>query len=403
MRATGREYEPWVDRDGQGLQSRWSKFKVVYTGREAPKPAPVLMLDGLNHPIFAWAEMESFRMTGDRERLARVYPPLVKYYRALQKYLRQGNGLYMTDWASMDNSPRNEYLARGGTAVDTSSQMVLFARNLADMADLQARTEEAAALRNEAAELAVVINEKMWDPARKFYFDLAADGKRAPVRTIAAFWTLLADVAGPDQVAALAAELRNPKTFGRKHRVPTVPADEPAYKPTGGYWQGAVWVPTDTMVIRGLERNKQGELAAEIALEHLRMVRDVFKETGTIWENYAPDAAKPGDPAARDFVGWSGIGPIMYLIEYGVGVRADASANTIIWTIRSPRRVGVERFRFGGKTVSLICEAPDAQGRRSVQVKSDGAFRLRLIHGGATRELDVSQGQPVEIQLDPIR
>ena len=53
-----------------------------------------------------------------------VYEPLVRYYRALQTYIRQGNGLYMTDWASMDNSPRNEYLAQGGTAVDTSSQMV---------------------------------------------------------------------------------------------------------------------------------------------------------------------------------------------------------------------------------------------------------------------------------------
>ena len=33
----------------------------------------------------------------------------------------------MTDWASMDNSPRNPHLARGGCAVDTSSQMAMFA------------------------------------------------------------------------------------------------------------------------------------------------------------------------------------------------------------------------------------------------------------------------------------
>ena len=48
----------------------------------------MLTLDALNHPILAWAELESFRIHGDRVRLAAVYEPLVRYYRALQKYIR---------------------------------------------------------------------------------------------------------------------------------------------------------------------------------------------------------------------------------------------------------------------------------------------------------------------------
>ena len=47
-------------------------------------------------------------------------------------------------------------------------------------------------------------------------------------------------VALPD-AAALAAELRNPRTFGRHHPVPTLAADEKGYDPAGGYWRGAVW------------------------------------------------------------------------------------------------------------------------------------------------------------------
>jgi len=191
-RATGKEFREWVNREGEGLHSRWSRFKVTYMGREPPQPPPHLTLDGLNHPILAWAEMESFRLTADRARLAMVYEPLVKYYRALQKYIRQGNGLYMTDWASMDNSPRNKYLASGGTAVDTSSQMVLFARNLAEIAEVLNKNKESTTFSTEASELARLINEKMWDPDRKFYFDLTLDGKRSPVKTIAAFWTLVA-------------------------------------------------------------------------------------------------------------------------------------------------------------------------------------------------------------------
>ena len=142
-RTTGRDYVEWVNREQKDLFSRWSHFSVTYAGRDVPKPPPHLTLDALNHPIFAWAELESVRVTGDRSRLKLVYEPLVRYYRALQKYIRQGNGLYMTDWASMDNSPRNPYLEKGGTAVDTSSQMVLFGNQLAEIADLLGKKDEA--------------------------------------------------------------------------------------------------------------------------------------------------------------------------------------------------------------------------------------------------------------------
>jgi glycogen debranching enzyme len=301
----------------------------------------------------------------------------------------------------MDNSPRNPYLDRGGTAVDASAEMVLFARNLADIAALLGKQDDATAFRAEADELARLINGKMWSPARRFYFDLTVDGKQSPIRTVAAFWTLLAGVAGPEQIQALKAELRDPRTFGRLHRVPTVPADEKAFKPAGGYWEGAVWAPIDTMVVRGLERCGERQLAREIALEHLKIITRVFRETGTIWENYAPDAARPGTPAAPDFVGWSGLGPILYLIEYGIGIQVDAPSDTITWTIRSPRRVGVERLWFGGKTASLISEEPDAGGRRSVRIKSDGPFRLRLSYAGAVREMDVPAGRTLELQIAP--
>jgi hypothetical protein len=141
-------------------------------------------------------------------------------------------------------------------------------------------------------------------------------------------------------------------------------------------------------------------LAEQIALEHLRVITRVFKDTGTVWENYAPDAPKPGTPAKGDFVGWSGLGPILYLIEYGIGVRADAPSNTIAWNIHSPQRVGIERLRFGNTTVSLTCTAPDAQRRRTVRVQSDTPFHLKLACQGAARALDVPAAEPVELVLE---
>jgi len=393
-RTTGRDFTQWVNGDGKDLFSRWGRFSVKYVGRDVPQPPSRLTLDALNHPIFAWAELESFRVTGDRSRLGLVYEPLVHYYAALQKYIRQGNGLYMTDWASMDNSPRVPFLAEGGTAVDTSSQMVLFARQLAQIADHLDKTEDAARYRREADELAALVNEKMWDPEKEFYFDLAVDGRPSPVRTIAAYWTLLAGVASPGQADALAAELRNPDTFGRRHRVPTVPADQEGYNPAGGYWRGAVWSPTNTMVIRGLERYEKHQLARQIALEHLARVAEVFKATGTVWENYASDAAAPGKPAKRDFVGWTGIVPILYFIEYRIGLKPDAPNNRLRWMLTSGQRCGCERFRFGGHTTTLIAEASDTEpGTVRLTVQSDGAFALQVERDGKQWDFTVEKGE----------
>jgi glycogen debranching enzyme len=319
--------------------------------------------------------------------------PLVHYYGALQKYIRQGNGLYLTDWASMDNSPRNAYLGKGGTAVDTSSEMVLFANQLGEIADLLGKTSEAATFRQEGRELARLINEKMWDPQRKFYFDLAVDGQPAPAKTVAAYWTLLAGVASAEQAEALAAELRNPQSFGRKHRVPTAPADQEGFDPAGGYWRGAVWSPTNTMVIRGLERCGKHALAREIALEDLRIVAEVFQATGTLWENYAPDAAKPGQPAKPDFVGWTGIVPIVYFMEYGIGLKADAPENRLTWRLASAARCGCERFRFNSHTTTLVAEPQGTPPRKTqVTVASDGDFALRIERDGRRWDLTVRKG-----------
>ena len=411
VRTTGRDFESWVNREDKPLFCRWGGWwagnrtnraptPVEYRGREAPSPNPRCTLDALDHPVPAWAEIESFRVTGDGERLRRVWSPLTRYYAAFRTYLRQGNGLYITDWASMDNSQRNPHLARGGTGVDTSAEMALFARALAEMADVLEKPDEAAAYRADAEQLAEKINALMWDEARRFYFDLSVDGERGTVKTIAAYWTLLAGVAPPERAAALARELDNPATFNTPHRVPSLAADESKFAPDDGdYWCGAVWPPTNMMVVRGLDRYGYTDLARTIALDHLDHVAAVCLDTGTMWENYSPTRVAPGNPARADFVGWSGIGPIAFLIEYAVGLRPDAPNRTLTWTIRSEQRVGCERYRFGGLVVSLVCEAPDRAGRRELRVEGDGDFHLRVLLNERPHEFDLNAGELLRVCL----
>jgi len=414
-RATGKDFATWVNREDRPLFSRWGwpfrlledmpmrAMPVRYMGRPAPIPDPELTLDALDHPIAAWAELEHYKITGDRARLAEVWEPLVHYYAGLRKYLRQGNGLYVTDWASMDNSPRNFYLRNGGTGIDISAEMVLFARQLSMIARILGKESEVSKYSRQADELAHIINERMWDPSRKYYFDLSLDGKRAPVMTIAAYWTLLANVASPSQAADLVAQLKNTQTFGRPNLVPTLAANQPGYDPAGGYWRGSVWAPTDTMVIRGLENCGHDDLARSIALNHLNLVARVFKKTGTIWENYAPDSPQPGKPAKPDFVGWSGLAPIMYLLEYGIGLKPDAPHNRLVWNLEPGGRLGCELYRFNGHVTSLLAEKA-AQGTERISVTSDAPFELVVRCRGVEKKLSVTKGrQQFNILVPPTR
>jgi hypothetical protein len=299
----------------------------------------------------------------------------------------------------MDNATRNIYLESGGMGIDISSEMVLFARNLATIGRILRRQKRAQAYEHDAEELSRLINEYMWDSEQEFYFDLTLDGKRAPVKSIAAFWTLVARIASKSQAVALVKQLEDTKTFKTTHRVPTLAADEPGFNPAGGYWNGAVWAPTEMMVVRGLENYGYRKLAREIALNHLHNVVEVYNKTGTLWENYAPQSTAPGKPSKGDFVGWTGIGPIVFLIEYAIGVRANAADNEITWNINSSKRVGIENFWFAGKTVSLLCEAPDSKGQRLVKIKSSGSFHLRINLNGKEKILEVPAGEPIQIVL----
>ncbi len=406
VRKTGLDFPPWVNREGKPLFSRWGwpihsepadrerNEPVTYLKRAVPTAPPRLTLDALNHPILAWTELESYQVTGDMERFKLVWEPLVRYYDALQKYLRQGNGLYLTDWASMDNSPRNYYLRGGGTGIDISSEMVLFARQLSQIARVLGKDGDAQGFVHDADELSQLINKAMWDPKSQFYFDLTVEGNHAPIKTVAAFWTLLARVASPSQARSLVEELQRSSSFGRKNPVPTLAADQPGFETTGGYWRGAVWSPTTTMVIRGLENYGFRELARTIALRHLELVAQVYGQTGTLWENYSPDTVEPGKPAKGDFVGWSGLGPIMYLLEYAVGLRPDARHNELVWILTAGGKRGCEHFRFNDHVASLRAEAESGTTSRfRVNVDSDGEFGLRLVSQSAEKTLQVLKGK----------
>lgn len=354
-------------------------------GREVETP-PYLTLDNLNHPILAMAEWQSYCHTGDSERLSMVWEPLYQYYKAFRYHVRHANGMYVTDWASMDNSPRNQYL---GFGIDPTCEMVLFANNLLDMLEVlkekgyQVKEEEKRKeeLVRDREETIGVIQTYMWNERDGFFYDVTPEGKQTGMKTAAAFWALISGVATKEQQERLAEWLEDEKTFNRPHRVPSLAADEADYDPMGGYWRGSVWAPLNAMIVLGLEKCGYGKLASEIAMNHLTVINQVFKDTGTIWENYPPEYCSSGNSDHRDFVGWSGLAPVLYMIQYGVGLCVGENKKCVEWSLRKDflekGPVGCKRYWFLGKTGDFLAEKTQKGIRISVNTSDSFSLMIR--------------------------
>ncbi len=324
--------------------------------------------DSINPPLYSWAEWLCYQLHADRTRLEKAWPHLDHYYRYLQSWHRLPNGLYwITDLGcGMDNTPR---FAAGWT--DLTCQQALNARTMARIASEIGERTAGAWYTDEHRQLVEAIDTFMWDEADGFFWDVDAAGQYTKSKTVAAFWALLGEVATPDQARRLVEHLHDLASFWRIHPFPTLAADQQGYRADGDYWRGAVWAPTNYMIIKGLRQAGLDDFAREAALRHIEAIERVYKTTGTVWENYRADEDAPGVPARPDFVGWTGCGPIALLIEEVIGVVVDASAGTVRWNLREPGPHGIAGLPFGSSTVDLEVDAGD-----TITVRTDHPLAL---------------------------
>lgn len=341
----------------------------------------------INPPLFSWAEWEHYRITGDKDRLIQVLPNLMKYFNWIKENRRWSNGLYWSsDFASgMDNSPRgakeniDEKSHYDLSWIDISSQQAINAKYISLIASELEMYKLSNQYTEEYNELKQLINEKMWCKTDGIYYDLDKYGEFTEVKTIASFWPLLAGIANITQTQKLIQHLQNPQEFWRIHVFPSLSADHPSFKSDGGYWQGSIWAPTNYMVIKGLQYNGFEELATDAAENHIENIYQIYKETGTLWENYAPDMVKQGNPSKSDFVGWTGCSPISLLIENIIGIRTNASDDLIFWNLNLTEKHGIKNLRFGDNNVTLLCEKREKHNSSAnITIITDSDFNLKI-------------------------
>lgn len=353
----------------------------------------------INPPLMAWAEWESYQVSGNKERLMQVLPALEGNYQFIENNRRRVSGLYWFEdpgSTGMDNSPRGPYACpeldgSGICHIDLGCQQSLSAKCMAEMFAVLGDDRKAAFYRSENERINGLINQFHWSEKAGFYFDFfgrsSADKKVKYInsKTAAAFWTILCGAAQGERLERMLEHMFHPDEFYGKIPFATLSADDPNYDANGGYWLGGVWAPTNFAAIRGMTEQGRSALAREAAIRYLTGMCAVAADPAygnTIWECYSPSEYRPataedGEIVRADFVGWSGLAPVTMLIENIIGLHFNAKENAVTFDIFPGGQCGVENMLFNGGKVSVVCtEYVPALGQSTIKVTAEKPFTL---------------------------
>lgn len=348
----------------------------------------------INPPLYPWIEYEYFKISGDDSRFKIIIPVLKKYGEWLDKNRLKPattHGLYWQTGlgSGMDNTPRS-----GSGWICMASQMAMFYLYLGKICEHEKLGVEAKKFYSKSNKIAKKVNRWMWNEEDGLYYDVDDDGNQVKVKTAASFWPMLAEICTQEQAQHMVKNLKDSKTFWRTIPFPTLSADHPQYDPRGHYWLGGVWAPTNYMIIKGLQKYGFQEFTTEASEKYLYGMYEVFKNTGTVWENYAPESYEQGDIAKGDFVGWTGLGPISLLIENVIGIQLDALNNTIHWHLNRMDRHGIQNLQFRDAVVSLVAEKrTDKNAVVRIKVESNNDLILKIYNRKQVNEFKISTGR----------
>lgn len=356
--------------------------------------------------LLPWVELRYFRQFGDEKRLHAIFPALCAYARWWRLNRTWPNGTYWSSgWGTgMDNMPRvkPEYspiYSHGHMEwLDTNLQQILVDESLLQIGFYIERWQEIEDMEDEMKFLRRHINQAMWDEKDNFLHDRYADGSLCPTKGISAFWALQTDALDKERMDKLVEHLENEAEFNRMHRLPSLSADHPKYHPQGRYWQGGVWPGTSYMLIDGLWLKGYRELSRKLADNHYANVLQVWKDTGTFWEYYAPESVSPGFMARKDFVGWTGLPPIAVFIENILGIKSDFSQGKVVWDLRQTEAHGIERYPFGPKSLISLKAAKrkNSSSAPTITVNTDIPFTLEVIWEGGSKTIQIEKSQTVK-------
>ena len=323
---------------------------------------------GLDLPLFAWAEYNLYHKSANKRRIKDIMPVLQKYMTWIDENFKQENGLYAVPAvvSNMTNSPRQDAVY----PVDFNACMAINASYMSALGDILNDKDLSFQYRRMYFSIKTRINSLMWDADANFYYDLDKDQQKLSTKTIAAYWTMLAEIPNADKAEALVEHLNNPDSFGTEHPFPTLSADDPNFSEDGNGYCGSVYPAFNFMVIKGLEKYGKYELARECAIRHLYFVLDGLmpnesKQPGDLWEAYLPNkegkASLKGNSSfpRKRYLLTTGLSTIALMIENIIGLSISLPRKTVDWIIPNLEIMGIEKLSLKRNLITILSNKTD--------------------------------------------
>lgn len=324
---------------------------------------PVLTDDnpeGLNPPIFAWIEYNLYHKVGAKKRIKEIMPYLEKYYTWLDDNFCMENGLYSVPLSAttMINSPRSESIYQ----IDFNSQIALSCLYMSALGDVLNDKEISFRYKKRYFSLKTRISSKMWNEEDGFYYDLDKNENQIKVKTIASYWTLLAELPNEEKLEVLINHLTDPEEFGTDNAFPTLAASHPDFNESGNGYCGSVYPYFTFMVIKGLEKYNKFELARESAIKHLYFILDTFHpengQKGSLWKAYKPLKEGPAiwdeNPYLPLYIPAAGISTIALMIENIVGLCISLPRKTVDWIVPTLELMGINNLSLKRNMITIL-------------------------------------------------
>jgi len=319
--------------------------------------------EGLGLPLFAWAEFNLYHKSGNKKRVKDVIPILHKYNEWIDSVFKQSNGLYRVPLSAtgMPNAPRE----KAAYPLDFNTIMAINVLYLSAMTDILNEKEASFQYKKQYFALKTRINSIMWDNEDGFYHDIDRHEKRLPVKTLAGYWPLLAEIPNDDKAERIISRLSDPKYFGAPHPFPCVAINEKTFDENGNGYRGSVFPHLTFMVIKGLERYQRWDLSRDSAIRHLYFILDSMSPDGNhhkdrLWEAYLPMKEGPAQWPGRDdfprpqYLTYAALSTICLTIENIIGLLISLPRKTVDWIIPNLEIMGIENLSLKKNMITIL-------------------------------------------------
>ena len=151
----------------------------------------------------------------------------------------------------------------------------------------------------------------------------------------------------------------------------------------------------DIMQVKGIDFVPRFWRALAVNPDHLENVWQVYQRTDTLWDNYAPESANPGEDAHPDFVGWTGLSAIAMLLEDVIGLSTDWPLRQVRWNryLVTAQPYGVRNYPLGSDGVADFL----GDGNK-ITIQTNVSFTLTIVDGSQTIKAPIPIGT-TEIDL----